>query len=124
MVEGTLEDGMNAGTHGETNTNDGVADAVRRVTVQSPSGLHARPASVLAARAQTFVCDLSLVLVASSGERSVEVGTRIDAKSVLDVIVLGAGQGTVLDIEAVGPDAEDAVSALAELFATGFGLGP
>lgn len=106
-------------TQNGTETNE---RAVRRVVVESSSGLHARPASVLAARAREFSSEISLILVEAGGARSIEAGTRVDAKSVLDVIVLGAAQGTTLDVEAVGPDAQAAADALAKLFAERFGM--
>lgn len=110
---------MSAGTHNETETDE---RQVRRVTVESPAGLHARPASVLAAKAREFDAEIGLILVQAVGERTIETGTRVDAKSVLDVIVLGAAQGTTLDIEAEGQDAAAAVEALAKLFAERFGM--
>ncbi len=45
---------------------------------------------------------------------------RVDGKSILDVLTLGAAQGTTLIIEACGPDAEAALEALVELFASNF----
>jgi len=49
-------------------------------------------------------------------------GTRADAKNSIELISLGAPCGTVLDIEAAGPDAAEAVAALAEMFESRFGL--
>ena len=96
--------------------------SVRRVEVRNPPGLHARPASVLAAKAQEFDSDITLILAENATGGGIEVGTRVDAKSVLDVIVLGAAQGSKIDIEAVGPDAETAVASLATLFDDQFGM--
>jgi phosphocarrier protein len=45
---------------------------------------------------------------------------RVDGKSILSIMTLAAEQGTALDIEAVGEDAEVAIDALAELFEQGF----
>jgi phosphotransferase system HPr (HPr) family protein len=45
---------------------------------------------------------------------------RIDGKSVLSILTLGAAQGSEVCIEATGVDAKDAVEALAELVASGF----
>lgn len=41
--------------------------------------------------------------------------TRVDAQSIMGLLMLGAGKGTTIGIEAEGPQAEDAVTALAEL---------
>jgi phosphotransferase system HPr (HPr) family protein len=107
----TLENG--------TETNEPV---VRRVTVLNPPGLHARPASVLAARAREFSADIELVLIDAGTGRGSEVGTRVDAKSILDIIVLGAAQGAQLDVIAVGTDAQAAAQALEQLFSASFGM--
>jgi phosphocarrier protein len=51
----------------------------------------------------------------------VRLGTaRANGKSILDMTGLAAECGSVLDLEARGPDAEEALSALAELVAAGF----
>ena len=53
-----------------------------------------------------------------------EPGTRADAKNSIELISLGAPCGTAIDIEAAGPDAADAVDALADMFESRFGLEP
>ena len=76
----------------------------RRAIVSNPQGLHMRPGQLFASLASKF-------------ESTIEVingGRRVDAKSMLDVLTLGAEQGTELEIEASGPDAEAALQALAE----------
>jgi phosphocarrier protein len=47
----------------------------------------------------------------------------VNAKSIMGVMMLAAGQGTRLTIEAQGPDAEAALAALAKLIAERFGEG-
>ena len=47
-------------------------------------------------------------------------GIRIDGKSVLSILTLGAAQGSEVSVEATGPDAQDAVQALGELLNSGF----
>ena len=112
--------------HGEPMIDDGLGKTnepiVRRVTVLNPPGLHARPASVLAARAREFQCDVELVLVDAGSGRASEIGTRVDAKSILDVIVLGAAQGAQLDVIATGADASEAAGAIEALFRSSFGM--
>lgn len=76
------------------------------VSVLNEQGLHARPAAVLAREAQRFPCDV----------RIVHNGDEVDAKSILDILTLAAGQGSNLDIVASGPMAEEAVIHLAQLF--------
>ncbi len=76
----------------------------RRAIVNNQQGLHMRAGQLFAN-------------LASKYESTIEVingGRRVDAKSMLDVLTLGAEQGTELEIEASGPDAEAALQALAE----------
>ena len=102
---------------------DAPAVARRRVEVVNAQGLHARPAALLVQRARGFGADVALVLVSAPAGSGAEPGTRVDAKNVLDVMFLAAACGSVLDLEASGPDAERAAEALAVLFAEGFGGG-
>jgi phosphotransferase system HPr (HPr) family protein len=76
----------------------------RRVTVQNPQGLHMRPGQLFVQLAGQFESKVEVII----GAR------RIDGKSMLEILGLGADQGTVLEIEASGPDAEAALDALAE----------
>ena len=91
---------------------DAPADAVRRdVRVRSPRGLHARPATDLAALANGFSATVQLC----STEQTA------DAKSVLNLMMLAATEGTELRLVASGSDAEAAADAVAAFFADGFG---
>jgi phosphocarrier protein len=45
---------------------------------------------------------------------------RVNAKSIMGVMMLAAARGSTLKIEADGPDEAEAVAALRELIATGF----
>ncbi|MEO1497467.1 MAG: HPr family phosphocarrier protein [Planctomycetota bacterium] len=83
---------------------------MRSVVVRHADGLHVRPAELVAKAAMRFDSDVSLV----SGS------LRVDAKSILNVITLGAHEGTPLVVEATGDDAEAAVAALAELIESDF----
>ena len=94
----------------------------RRVEVLNEAGLHARPAAVLAEHAKSFDAEIVLVLAHVPEDLGVELGTRVDAKSVMDVLFLAAPQGTQIDIEATGSDAEDAVAGLEKLFGAQFGI--
>jgi phosphocarrier protein HPr len=88
----------------------GPLTARRRVVFTQASGLHLRPADQLVRRAAAFQADIWL-----EGP-----GGRVNGKSILDLMVLAAACGTMLEIEARGPDAEEAVAALAALIGTGF----
>jgi phosphocarrier protein HPr len=82
----------------------------RSVVVNNPQGIHARPANLIVRRLQPFQSKIEFV----------KDNHRVDAKSILDLLTLAAEQGTQLVIEATGPDAQQALDALAELFAANF----
>lgn len=84
--------------------------ATRHTTVRHADGLHARPAELIAREAMRFESTVAIV----------RDHYRIDAKSILDVLTLGAEQGVELTVEADGPDAEAAAGAVAELIASDF----
>jgi phosphotransferase system HPr (HPr) family protein len=83
----------------------------RAVVIVNTEGLHARPADMLARTALKFRSRIEVVCRSE----------RVDAKSTLNLLVLGATQGTELVIEADGDDATEAVDALAALVTSGFG---
>ncbi|HZM34412.1 MAG TPA: HPr family phosphocarrier protein [Burkholderiales bacterium] len=76
-------------------------------------GLHARAAAKLTHLASGFQCEIWL-------SRS---GRRVNAKSIMGVMMLAAGQGTRVHIEAEGTDADAALRALTGLIAERFGEG-
>ena len=77
----------------------------RVIVVRNKQGLHARPASEFAKLASKFEAKIELV----------RDGRRITATSMIDLLTLGAAQGTQLILEAEGQDAQQAVEALADL---------
>ena len=89
---------------------DSPATARRRVEIVNAYGLHMRPAGKFVGLANSF-----------RSEVWVEYrGTRVNGKSILAMTTLAAECGTTLDLEASGPDAEEALVALADLVAAGF----
>jgi phosphocarrier protein HPr len=84
------------------------------VVVSNPQGLHLRPAYLLAGAAEKFQSRVELI----------KDGERVDAKSILSIVGLGATAGTSLQVSAKGPDAEQATAALVELFRNGFAETP
>lgn len=86
-------------------------ECVREVLVANQLGIHARPAMQIAREAQGFAA--SVFLAAQ--------GVSVDAKSILDVLTLAAGQGSAVEIRASGADAEAAVERISQLFAERFG---
>jgi phosphocarrier protein HPr len=82
----------------------------RVVVVPNKQGMHARPAEMLVRRAQQFQSKIEIV----------RNGDRVEAKSIMNLLTLGATQGTKLVIEAEGSDAQEAVDALAEVIEKDF----
>jgi phosphocarrier protein len=89
----------------------------RQVTVLNKLGLHARPAMQFVDTANRFTSDVQVKKPAWQGEEAVDA----DGKSVMQMIILAATEGTPLTIEANGEDAQSAVDTLAELFQSRFG---
>jgi phosphocarrier protein len=77
----------------------------RQVEIKNPLGLHMRPADKFVKLALKFQAEV----------RVIHNGRAINGKSILDLTTLAAECGTRLELEARGPDAEQAVAALAEL---------
>ena len=82
-------------------------------TIVNKLGLHARAAAKLTHLAGTYKSEIWL-------SRS---GRRVNAKSIMGVMMLAAGQGSTVLIEASGDDAEQALAALLKLIADKFGEG-
>ena len=74
-------------------------------------GLHARAAAKLTHLAGSFQSEIWI-------SRS---GRRVNAKSIMGVMMLAAGQGSTVSLEAEGADADAALAALARLIAERFG---
>ena len=84
--------------------------AEKLITICNRAGIHARPAALLVQTAKEFHSDIYL-------EKN---GDRINGKSIMGIITLGAAYGTELRIIAEGEDAEAAVEAIARLFESKF----
>ena len=74
-------------------------------------GLHARAAAKLTQCASRFGSEIWLT----------RNGRRVNAKSILGVMMLAAGKGSVVTLEAEGDDAQAALAALQQLIAERFG---
>ena len=80
------------------------------VDICNERGLHARASA-------------KFVKLASSFESAIRVlrdGQSVDARSIMGLLMLGAGPGCTIEVEAEGPDADAAVQALTELVAGRF----
>ena len=82
-------------------------------TVVNKLGLHARASAKLTKLAGAFPCQVWI----TKGDR------RVNAKSIIGVMMLAAGIGSVVDIETDGEQEAEALQALLDLFADKFGEG-
>ncbi len=83
----------------------------RTLQIVNPRGLHARASRKLAELALKY--DAQVIVRREDGEA--------DATSLMDLMMLGAGVGSEIEVEAQGAQAEDAMSAIAALVEDGFG---
>jgi phosphocarrier protein len=83
------------------------------VTISNKLGLHARASAKLTKLAGSFACDVHM-------SRN---GRRINAKSIMGVMMLAAGLGSEVDIETDGADEGPALQALVALVQDRFGEG-
>jgi phosphocarrier protein HPr len=83
----------------------------RDFTISNKLGLHARPSAQLTQTASRFAAEIHI-------SRN---GRRVNAKSIMGVMMLAAGQGSSVTVEAEGEDAEQALEAIGRLIADGFG---
>jgi len=84
---------------------------MKEITVTNQLGLHARPAALVVKATVAFKCEVFLI----------KDGTRINAKSIMGVMMLAAAQGAVIEITVNGLEEDAALDALVELVADGFG---
>jgi phosphocarrier protein len=82
-------------------------------TINNKLGLHARASAKLTKLAGSFPCDVWM----SRGER------RVNAKSIMGVMMLAAGMGATVEIETHGEREQEAMDALLALVADRFGEG-
>jgi phosphocarrier protein len=87
-----------------------MSEAARSVEIVNKRGLHARASAKFVKLATEFDAEV----------RVSRDGQSVDARSIMGLMMLAAGPGCTIDIEAEGPDAGQAVAALAELVAGRF----
>ncbi len=104
---------------GSGETTGGMADAGcpgsdlvlrRTITIRNSRGLHARAAAKLVTTAERYSACLSVS----------RDGQKVPACSIMGLMMLGAGQGSTVVIEAEGWDAREALDAVAGLVEAGF----
>ena len=85
----------------------------REVEIVNKLGLHARASAKLTQAASKFT---SAVFIAKGGR-------RVNAKSIMGVMMLAAGLGSTVELEADGADEAAAIETIEKLFADKFGEG-
>lgn len=86
--------------------------ASAHVKITNRLGMHARPAMILAETAQAFESHITI--------RRTDQDEVVDAKSIMQLMMLAATEGTELEIKASGPGAEEAIQKLVGLIRSGF----
>ena len=84
----------------------------KQVEFINKTGLHARPASDFVMLAKKYESKITICK---------EGGEPVNAKSVVRLLAEGIGQGKKAELAAEGPDEAEAIEALADLVASGFG---
>lgn len=83
----------------------------KEFTINNKLGLHARPSAQLTQIAGRFKSEIHIA----------RDGRRVNAKSIMGVMMLAAGPGAIVTVDAEGPDEEAAVEAIGTLIASRFG---
>ena len=83
----------------------------REIQIVNKNGLHARPAAEIVKVASRFQSDITMV----------REDLEVNGKSIMGVMMLAAEYGSTLLVRANGPDADEAVRAIADLVARKFG---
>ncbi len=85
----------------------------QEVEIVNKLGLHARASAKLTQLAAKYECDVSLA----------RNGRKVNAKSIMGVMMLAAGKGSRVTLETEGPDESEAMDALTALIGDCFGEG-
>ena len=82
-----------------------------RVVIPNKRGLHARASAKIVEAAARFQADVTIV----------KDGQRVNARSIMGLMMLAASMGSQIDLEAEGPDADAAMTAMLALIEAKFG---
>ena len=88
-----------------------INESTREMTIINKLGIHARPSAMIVQTANQFDSDL---FVSHNGQE------EMNAKSIMGVMMLAAGQGTKLTFRAVGPDCRKLIDQIEILIKTKF----
>ncbi|MDD5730262.1 MAG: HPr family phosphocarrier protein [Candidatus Omnitrophica bacterium] len=80
----------------------------RTITVKNKQGLHARPAALFVQIANKFDANITVI----------RDNERVNGKSIMGILMLGAEKDSAIEIEADGHDAESAIAELEQLVAS------
>jgi phosphocarrier protein len=95
----------------DSGTSSKECDMIERMTtIQNRAGIHARPAALLVQTTKDFKCSIYI-------EKENE---RINGKSIMGIITLGAAYGTELKLITDGEDEKEAMETLVKLFDSKF----
>ena len=83
----------------------------RDFTISNKLGLHARPSAQVTQTASRYASEVWMT----------RNGRRINAKSIMGVMMLAAGQGSIVTVDCDGPDETECLDALGKLIDSGFG---
>ena len=83
----------------------------REFVINNSLGLHARPSAQLTQVAGRYTSEIFIA----------KLGRRVNAKSIMGVMMLAAGPGSTVTVDADGPDEQQAVAAIGALIDSGFG---
>ncbi|MEI8245912.1 MAG: HPr family phosphocarrier protein [Lentisphaerota bacterium] len=86
------------------------SECSHEIEIKNTLGLHARPASLFVKTASNFECEITV-------EKESEV---VNGKSLMGLLMLSAGYGTIIRISAKGKDCEVAVKAIIDLITRKF----
>ena len=85
--------------------------AARTMTICNKRGLHARASAKFVKCAEAFGCEITVS----------KDGLSVGGTSIMGLMMLAAAPGSSIEVTARGPDADAALTALAELVECGFG---
>jgi phosphocarrier protein len=110
-ADGTGASNSDAGNAGGGESDENKAVVVCRVVqIVNRRGLHARAAARFVTMAERFGASVDVV----------RDGQAVSARSIMGLMMLGAGQGSSIELRAEGWDAKEALDALASLVESGF----
>ncbi len=99
-----------AGGQGDTDPSGSAPVLVRTVTIRNRRGLHARAAAKFVTLVERFSAVVDVV----------KDGQTVSARSIMGLMMLGAGPGTPIELRAEGFDAREAMEELVSLVEAGF----